>query len=70
MKILKNNAAPVVGVVTILTSIVLFFPIAFDNQRIYTIIIYTSIAILLLLLLFLIWVNVFAPNKHKNHYPD
>ncbi|AHW61409.1 hypothetical protein SAMN05444285_14031 [Draconibacterium orientale] len=70
MKILKNNAAPVVGVVTILTSIVLFFPIAFDNQRIYTIIIYTSIAILLLLLLFLIWVNVFAPDKHKNHYPD
>ncbi|WP_320112176.1 hypothetical protein [Draconibacterium orientale] len=70
MKILKNNAAPVVGVVTILTSIVLFFPIAFDNQRIYTIIIYTSIAILLLLLLFLIWVNVFGPDKHKNHYPD
>ena len=70
MKILKNNAAPVVGVVTILTSIVLFFPIAFDNQRIYTIIIYTSIAILLLLLLFLIWMNVFAPDKHKNHYPD
>jgi len=64
MKILKNNAGAVVGVVTILTSVVLFFPIAFDNQRLYTIIIYTSITILLLLLLFLIWVNVFATNKH------
>ncbi|KJF43324.1 hypothetical protein LH29_13870 [Draconibacterium sediminis] len=70
MKILKNNAGAVVGVVTILTSVVLFFPIAFDNQRLYTIIIYTSITILLLLLLFLIWVNVFATNKHKNHFPD
>ncbi len=70
MKILKNNVGTVVGVVTVLTSIVLFFPIAFDNQRLYTIIIYTSIAILLLLLLFLIWVNVFATSKHKNHYPD
>ncbi|WP_372647920.1 hypothetical protein [Draconibacterium sp.] len=70
MKILKNNAGAVVGVVTILTSVVLFFPIAFDNQRLYTIIIYTSISILLLLLLFLIWVNVFATNKHKNHFPD
>lgn len=70
MKILKNNVGTVVGVVTILTSIVLFFPIAFDNQRLYTIIIYTSIAILLLLLFFLIWVNVFATDKHKNHYPD
>nr|WP_321355882.1 hypothetical protein [uncultured Draconibacterium sp.] len=70
MKNLKNNVGTVVGVVTILTSTVLFFPIAFDNQRLYTIIIYTSIAILLLLLFFLIWVNVFATDKHKNHYPD
>lgn len=70
MKILNNNVGTVVGVVTIITSVVLFFPIVFDNQRLYTIIIYTSIAILVLLLLFLIWVNVFATSKHKNHYPD
>ena len=70
MKSFKNNVWSVVGVVTVLTSAVLFFPLFSDNQRVYTIIIYTSIAILILLLFFLIWVNIFAPDKHKNHYPD
>lgn len=70
MKIFKNNVGTVVGVVIILTSVVLLFPLAFDNPRVYSIIIYTSIAILFALLLFLIWVNLFAPHKHKNHYPD
>lgn len=44
---------------------VVFFPYASDNREIYKAIIYTSIVIVLFLLLYLIKVHVFESNNHK-----
>ena len=68
MKSIKYSIGIVVGVVILLTSVVLLFPVAFNNQRVYSIILYASIAIVILLLLYLVWINVFATPEHKQNF--
>ncbi len=45
---------------------VVFFPMASDNHEIYKAIIFTSIAVVLIMLLFLIKVHVFESHKSKH----
>ncbi|QIA08716.1 hypothetical protein [Draconibacterium halophilum] len=66
MKNFKHSIGAVVIVVILLTTIVLLFPLAFDNQKVYSIIVYASIAIFILLLLLLIYINLFS-LQHKKH---
>jgi protein-S-isoprenylcysteine O-methyltransferase Ste14 len=66
MKRDSYNLRTVVVILLCCVLAVLFFPVAFDNPAVYEGIIYTSIAIVILLLLFLIKVHIFESGKHKH----
>jgi cytosine/uracil/thiamine/allantoin permease len=66
MKIYKYSVRAVITLLLLLVLIVLFFPLAFDNEQIYKVILFSSIAIVLILMLFLIWINAFVSHQNKN----
>ncbi len=66
MKIYKYSVRAVITLLLLLVFVVLFFPLAFDNEQIYKVILFSSIAIVLFLMLFLIWINAFVSHQNKN----
>ena len=70
MKTQRYNIWIIISIILLCVTAVLFFPMAFDNKEVYKAIIYLSIGVLLILLLFLIKAHVFhASKEHKAHSP-
>ena len=65
---MKNQRYNIWIIATILLCcvlVVLLFPVAFDNKEIYKGIIFTSIGVVIFLLMFLVKVHVFESGKKK-----
>jgi NADH:ubiquinone oxidoreductase subunit 3 (subunit A) len=65
MKTRRYNIWAVLGLLLFLISIVLLFPVASDNKKIYAIILFCSIGIIVVLLLFLIWVHILPTSRSE-----
>ena len=65
MKNQKYNIWVIVAILLCCVLVVLFFPMAFDNKEIYKGIIFTSIGVVIFLLMFLVKVHVFETGKKK-----
>lgn len=66
---MKSNRYRSWAVVIILLCCILavvFFPMASDNMTLYKAIVFTSIAIVLLLLFFLVKVNILESDEHRH----
>ncbi len=65
MKRRKYSIWAVTSVIIVLTATVLLFPVASNNHKLYSIVLYASISIVVFMLLFLIWLNIFATSNNK-----
>lgn len=66
MKISKSALRAVVIILLLCVLAVLFFPLAFNSKVAYEIVIFTSIAVVVMLLLYLVKVQVFESGSHKH----
>lgn len=69
MKNPKYNIGTIVVILLCCVLAVLFFPVASNDKEIYKAVIFASIGVVIILLLFLIKVHVFESGK-QNHVVD
>uniref|UniRef100_UPI00321672EB hypothetical protein n=1 Tax=uncultured Draconibacterium sp. TaxID=1573823 RepID=UPI00321672EB len=70
MKLHRYNIWAILTVLLLLVSVVLIFPMASDNEKWYRIVLYSSIGIVVILILFLIWTDIFLPGHNKKEVAD
>lgn len=66
MKSNRNRSWTVVIILLCCISAVVFFPMASDNITVYKGIVFTSIAVVLLLLFFLVKVHIIESDEHQH----
>lgn len=66
MRISKYKILTIAGIAILVTFIVLIFPVAFNNQKIYGIVLSSSIAIVVLLLFYLVYINIADIQEKDN----